>query len=294
MAKTFMIPILLIVALIFSVLVMPASAVLQVTEYRGTITALNATSRTMTINAVATYGCDYTNSTPVCSWDSINATQVTGTVPDNEVFSDFKSGDPVAASIVGGPGGNWAAVALIFPTPGIENWYATDIHGDPVYVDNVPLAAGYAVAYLTVPDCGACRGTVCTAGSATVEIRAEDRVVANTTLSPGQNVTWNGRNDGSWIEVNFVSGQAPSSACPNATGMMTGPQAISDFRIHVQQPVAGLNTTSATTPPTTVAQTTSPTTSASPTTVPPTRSGLLPVMFIGALCLAGFMFRKRI
>lgn len=294
MAKPLIIPFLLSIALVFTVLAIPASAVLQVTEYRGTITALNASSRTMTINAVATYGCDFTNSTPTCTWDSINATQVTGTVPDDQVFSDFKSGNPVAASILGGPGGNWAAVALIFPTPGIENWYATDIHGDPVYVENVPLAADYAVAYLTVPDCGACSGTVCTARSAIVEIRAEDRVVTNTTLSPGQNVTWNGRNDGSWIEVNFLSGQAPSSACPQATGMMTGPQAISDFTIYVQQPVAGVNTTTTTKPPTTVVQTTVPTTSASRTTVPPTQTGLLPLMFIGALCLAGFMFRKRI
>ncbi len=294
MIKSRSILLLLLVAFIFSILALPASAVLQVTEYRGTITALNATSHTMTINAVATYGCEYTNSTPVCGWDSVNATEVTGTVPEDQLFSDFQTGNPVAASIVGGPGGNWAAVALIFPTPGIENWFATDIHGDPVYVENVPLAANYAVAYRTIPDCTACSGTVCTAKSAIVEIQSGDRVVSNTTLSTGQNVTWNGRNDGSMIEVNFISGQAPSSDCPNATGMMTGPQPFSVFRIYVQQPVAGLNTTSTTVPPTTASKTTVPATSASPTTVPTTQAGLIPLLFVGALCLAGFMFRKQI
>ncbi len=276
----------IVAALVILVLVSPVSAVLQVTEYRGTVTALNATAGTMTIKAVATYGCDYTNTTPVCSWSAINATNVTGTVPDNQVLSEFKSGDSVAASILGGPGGDWAAVALIFPTPGIENWYSTDVHGDPVYVENVPLAASYAVATLTAPDCTKCTGTVCVAKSAMVEIQSSGTVVKNVTLTPGQNVTYNGRNDGSSVQVTFLSGEAPSSACPNATGMMTGPQPVSDFTIHVQQPVATPTTTKATTPPT------SP-----PTTVPPTTTttpGMTAITAIAAMGLFAVIFARNL
>ncbi len=284
MTKSALIPLLLAATLVLTMAV-PASAVLQVTEYRGTITSLNSTSNTMTISAVAPYGCDYTNTTPNCSWTSMNATAVNGTVPDNQVFSDFKSGDSVAAAILGGPGGNWAAVALIFPTPGIENWYATEIHGDPVYVENVPLAADYAVATLTTPDCTNCTGTVCTASSALVEIRSSETVVKNVTLTPGQNVTY-GRTDGSSIAVQFLSGQAASSDCPNAGGMMTGPQPVSDFIIHVKQPVATPTTTISTTAPTTTA----------PTTVAPTTTtaGMSTVVIVSALGLIGlFMARIR-
>ena len=90
---------------------------------------------------------------------------LTGTVPDPSVFTVLKAGDPVVATSMGGAGGTWIGVAKVFPTPGIENWLATDIIGDP---DSLPvnLAADYSFSYTTTPECGNCTGSVCNALSA--------------------------------------------------------------------------------------------------------------------------------
>jgi hypothetical protein len=157
-------------------------------------------------------------------------------VPDPAVFTVMKTGDPVVATSMGGSGGTWIGVANVFPTPGVENWLATDIIGDP---DSLPvnLAADYYFGYTTTPECGNCTGSVCNALSAAVTLNSTDRTVLTKTLGPGEKVVYNGRNDNSSVIITFVKGQGLADKCPGKAGMV-GLQPVSTFIIHVNQGIA--------------------------------------------------------
>ena len=62
--------------------------------------------------------------------------------------------------------------------------------------------------------------------------------MATKTLSPGQSLFFNGRNDASSVNVTFVKGQALSSACPGKGGMVGGVQPVSDYLVHVVPPLS--------------------------------------------------------
>jgi hypothetical protein len=208
-------------------------------------------------------------------------------VPDPAVFTVLKSGDPVVATSMGGSGGTWIGVAKVFPTPGIENWLATDIIGDP---DTLPvnLAADYYFGYTTTPECGNCTGSVCNALSAAVTLNSTDRTVLQKTLGPGETVVYNGRNDNSSVIITFVQGQGLADKCPGKAGMV-GLQPVSTFIIHVNQGLAAPAPT-VTTPATPVVTSTM-TSTPSPvpvTTIPTTKAAgsiFLPGCALGILGL---------
>ena len=192
----------------------------------------------MTISAGYQYGCNYWASTPGCTWEQVNASNLTGTVPDPTALSLFNAGDPVAATSIGGPGGTWIGIAKIFPTPGIENWLATDIIGDP---DSLPvgLASDYYFSYETAAECGNGTGSVCNARYASVTLNSTDMTVLQKNLTPGDSAFYNGRNDNSSVTIRFVSGQALSDTCPGMAGMV-GLQPVSVFVIHVNPAIAAI------------------------------------------------------
>ncbi len=248
--------------------VSPASAVIQEIVFRGTMASMNQTAGTITVNAGYTYGCTFANNTSACSWDTMPAENLTGTVPDPSVFTVLKAGDPIVATSMGGAGGSWIGVAKVFPTPGIENWLATDIIGDPSSLP-VNLAADYSFSYITTPECGNCTGSVCNALTAGVTLNSTDRTVLEKTLGRGEKVVYNGRNDNSSVIITFVQGQAPADQCPGKAGMV-GLQPVSTFIIHVNQGLAGPVPT-VTSPTTTTAVTTvTSKTTTLPATVPVT------------------------
>lgn len=214
----------------------PVSAVVQEITFRGTLVSMNQSAGTMTINAGYTYGCTFTNGTSNCGWDQKKPENLTGTVPDPAVFNVLKPGDPVVATSMGGAGGTWIGIAKVFPTPGIENWLATDIIGDPASLP-VNLASDYYFTYSTTPECGNCTGSVCTALSAAIVLNSTDRTVLEKTLGPGENVVYNGRNDNSSVIIKFVNGQGLAEKCPGKAGMV-GLQPVSTFIIHVNQGLA--------------------------------------------------------
>ncbi len=265
---------LLIAAAVVILVAAPASAAIQEIVFRGTLVSMNQSAGTITINAGYTYGCTFANSTSTCSWNPVTPENLTGTVPDPSVFTVLEAGDPVVATSMGGPGGTWVGVAKVFPTPGIENWLATDIIGDP---DSLPvgLAADYSFAYITTPECGNCTGSVCNALSAAVTLDSTDRTVLEKTLKSGERVVYNGRNDNSSVIITFVKGQGLAEKCPGKAGMV-GLQPVSTFIIHVNQGLAApapslLPAIS----PATSAVTTTMTASSTPlpvTTVPATRA----------------------
>lgn len=229
--------IVVLISIIFlSLAVQSSSAVLQEITYHGTVGSLDPANNRIEINVTAQFGCTYENGTINCTWNPVTPVTLNGTAPDPAVFSIFRPGDHVEATSMGGAGGNWIGLGLIFPTPGIENWYATDIVGDSAVI-TAPLVGDYEVFYETSPDCMACTGTVCTAKTANVTITSTATRVFEKVLKPGESFTYNGRNDNSSVMVTFVHGQASSEGCLNGPPM-TGVQPISDFIIHATPPLA--------------------------------------------------------
>jgi len=268
----------------------PASAVVQEIVYRGTLASMNQSAGTITINAGYTYGCTFANGTSTCTWDKAVPENLTGTVPDPAVFTVLKPGDPVVATSMGGAGGTWIGVALVFPTPGIENWLATDIIGDPNSLP-VNLAADYYFTYLANPECGNCTGSVCNALSAAITLNSTDRTVLEKTLARGEKVVYNGRNDNSSVAITFVEGQGPAEKCPGKAGIV-GMQPVSTFIIHVNQGLAApapASTTQKNQPsPAATAVVTAPPNPAPVTTVPTTKAAgsvFLPCCALGILGL---------
>jgi hypothetical protein len=281
---------LLIAAAMVILAAAPASAVIQEIVYRGTLVSMNQSAGTITVNAGYTYGCTFSNSTSTCGWDPVKPENLTGTVPDPAVFTVLKAGDPVVATSMGGPGGTWIGVAKVFPTPGIENWLATDIIGDP---DSLPvnLAADYYFTYSTTPECGNCTGSVCNALSAVITLNSTDRTVLEKTLGRGEKVVYNGRNDNSSVIITFVQGQGLAEKCPGKAGIV-GLQPISTFIIHVNQGVAAPapTLTPRATPATPVVTTTmsAPPAPVPVTTIPTTKAAgsiFLPLCALGILGL---------
>jgi hypothetical protein len=266
--------VILIGIILLSLAVTSSSAVLQELTYHGTLVSLDPVNNSIEINATAQFGCAFENGTTNCTWNPVTPVRLNGTAPDPAVFSVFKPGDHVEATSIGGAGGKWIGIGLIFPTPGIENWYATDVIGDSAVI-TAPLVGDYEVFYETFPDCMACIGTVCTAVTANVSITSTGTTVFEKVLKPGESFTYNGRNDNSSVKVTFVHGQASSDSCPNSTPM-AGIQPISDFIIHASPPLAAPATSTTTTGPE----------NGTPTP-PTTKAPLASLTIAGALCLAG-------
>lgn len=214
-----------------------ASALVQETTYLGRVTAMDPLSLTLTIRAESEYGCSYSGGSPSCGFSSIAPLQVVGTVPDEGVFNTFHNGDLVAATILGGTGGRWAAIALVVIPGGSGTYLVSDIYGDPRTIP-LDLGANYQFEYSTLPDCPTCSGSVCKALSARVVVKSGDTVLLEQSLNNGQSARYSGRNDGSWISILYISGESAPDTCAGASPA-TGIQPVSTFVIHVNPPVGG-------------------------------------------------------
>ncbi len=275
-----------IAILVLCFCILPAAAVIQEVTVSGTVSAFSHANNTLTIANPARYGCSYpAGGTPVCSYTPMESAFLAGTVPDASAFSVFSPGDPVVATSLGGAGGRWITIAKLYGTaPGKT---VTDIVGNPSTID-IPLAGDYSLTLITNPDCAACSGTTCTAATANVSILDGKTLRSSGELPPNASTTYSGRNDGSSVTVTFVKGQASSASCSEKTIMMTGPQAIPIYIVHVVPPIGSAGQVTLTT-------------SASPSVTPPqvtmpaearpipTKSGMLPVAAIGALALVAVL-----
>jgi hypothetical protein len=276
-----------IAILVLCLCVLPAAAIIQEVTVSGTVSEHSSANNTLTIVNPARYGCSYPagGGTPVCSYTPMESTPLTGTVPDASAFSVFNPGDPVVATSLGGAGGTWITIAKLYGTAPDKT--VIDIVGDPSKIKE-PLAGDYSLILSTKPDCKACSGTTCTAAAANVSILDGKTLRSSGDLTPNATTTYSGRNDGSSVTVTFVKGQASSVSCSEREIMMTGPQAISVYVVHVVPPIGSAGQVTQTTfvaPSGTPAQVTMPT-EARPT---PTKSGMLPVVAIGALALVAVL-----
>jgi hypothetical protein len=274
-------------ALLLCCCAVPAGAVLLEVTSKGTVMNLSQANNQFTIQNPLQYGCSYpATGAPVCTWTPMTVTALSGTAPDAAAFTVFSPSDTVIATSIGGPGGTWISLAKLYG-PGKDGEYVTDIVGN---LDSVPtpLIGNYVIDATTVPDCGKCTGTTCTALYSDVKLRSGALLVTERNLTPNSSFTYNGRNDGSSVAVTFVNGQALSGSCPGKAGM-TGPQAISVYVVKVVPPI-GFGMTQQVSA--------SPTSTAVLTTVPMTtqKAGTLPFAVIGALGvlgMIGFCMKRR-
>jgi hypothetical protein len=281
----------LMLAALACCIALPVSAVILEVTLKGSVATVNAQKNTLTIENPMQYGCSYPASgSPVCTYTPMSMSVLTGSVPDPAAFSVFKTGDPLVATSLGGAGEIWITLAKLHGSRPNEE-YVTDIVGDATTIPT-PLAGNYSLILKTSPDCAVCNGSVCPAASSVVVIRSNDMVVANKTLLPGENLTFNARNDGSSVFVTFVKGQAAGSACrQQQVDIIGGAQPVSDYIVHVVPPI-GMTGDRA--PGLVPASTMEPVSTAPPTTNPPAspatpaqtqKSPVTPVAAIGALGL---------
>jgi len=286
-------------AFFLCLLIVPASAILQEVTVKSTVATVNQAKNTLTIGNPLQYGCSYPASGgPECTWTPMNASSLTGTVPDPSAFTLFKPGDPIAGTSIGGPGGSWIALAKLYGSRPNEE-FITDIIGDPGTIP-IPLIGDYALKADTVPDCALCSGAACTANSSDVAVSSRGLAVSEKILSPGQTLFFNGRNDGSIISVTFVKGEASSSACPQVQKGITGVQPVSLYLVTLVPPIGygqvNIRTATTTRPDEalsslagTVPATTALPTSANPVPVTTPQAGSQPVGAISALGIAGIL-----
>ena len=276
---------LIVPVLLLCFCVLPAAAVIQEVTVKGMVSSINKEDKTITIENPEKYGCSYPASgDPVCSFTLMNTSFLTGTVPVDSALTIFNVGDTVVATSLGGAGGNWMAIAKLYNgLPAGE--YVIDSVGDPGSIPT-PLAGDYSLDLSTAPDCTSCYGTTCTAVTSSVNILSRGTRVLEKTLNPRQVALYNGRNDGSSVEVTFVKGEASSATCVGGSHMMTGPQPVSVYIVKVVPPIGFTEQFKAT--PT-------PVPTEVPVTTPPTKSGSLPIAVIGAAGIGAALlviFRK--
>jgi len=265
---------LLVSALVLCLCVLPAAAVLQEVTVKGTVSAISKEKNSLTIENPLQYGCAYpSEGAPVCSYTAMNESSLTGSVPSDSAFTLFQTGDTVVATSLGGTGGTWITIAKLYNAlPAGE--YVTGLVGDPGTIPTA-LVGDYALDVTTTPDCTACYGTTCMAATSHVNVLSSGTRVLEKTLGPRMALTYNGRNDGSRVDVTFVKGEASSATCAGMAGM-TGPQPVSIYIINVVPPI-GFDQQFLETP--TTAPTPAPTTA-----VPPTKASSLP---LAVICAAG-------
>jgi hypothetical protein len=275
---------LLIPALILCLCVLPVAAVIQEVTVKGTVSAVDKDKNSITIVNPQQYGCTYPASgAPVCSYTAMSESFLTGSVPSDSALTIFHIGDTVVATSLGGAGGSWISIAKLYNAlPAGE--YVIDITGDPGMIPT-PLAGDYALDIATSPDCTSCFGTTCKAVTSHVFVLSSGTRVLEKTLEPHQTLLYNGRNDGSSVEVTFVKGEASSQTCSGRTGM-TGPQPVSVYLVHVVPPIGFTQQFQAT-------PTTAPVTPVATTVIPTTKAASLPLAVIGAAVLGAALLACR-
>lgn len=267
MIKNNLIKAFLVAAVALLCLTGSASAVIQEVNGMGTITSMDKSAGTISINSQYQFTISYTGSTPNEEWIPATETEVTGNAPDDKAFEIFKTGDPVRFIILGGTGGDYLGIAKINKITGSAEISA--IVGDIDRMIFTPLEGGFAVTAEPDPNCAECSGTTCTASSAAITVTKNGNTLTDKSFLPGEefaDVTNNPEDYDFYIQ--FVKGEGLASTCnPDASMMMGGPQAVSTYVLEITPGVAVQET---------------PSTEATPTATP--QSGIA-----GIICLIGVL-----
>ncbi|KAF1078660.1 hypothetical protein MKMG_00413 [Methanogenium sp. MK-MG] len=248
----------LIICLIAMCMVMPAVAVELEETYLGEVTKADKATGALDVKVSA-------------KWDGkqfapVDPVTISGTSTFDLLFDNIKQSDEVVGTLMGSE--QWIAVGLVGSKQSTQKqllWMA----GDPNAMIS-PFVGSYRVSYNATPNCDSCIGSVCYARSVDVTVttvgydaNGKEYTVADVgthTLLPAD--TWNTekKENQQYLEILFMKGEAPASACPES-GMIVGPQAVSEFFIRSVNVASAVPTTT----PTVVEETT-----AVPATLPET------------------------
>ncbi|MBN2734374.1 MAG: hypothetical protein JXQ82_05935 [Methanomicrobiaceae archaeon] len=221
---------LITVSVIFLLMALPASAVIMEETYKGQVSKLEPSKKSLTMQVSSVYeGGQWVT----FAKSSLKSNIVVGTTYNPDIFNDLKQGDPIEATILGGPGGEWISVGKI-GTVGSTQSPLIASYGDPSRLISY-FYQGYTVKTELKPDCSWCEGTTCTASSAIVSPIRDNMVVETKEMYPGYTHVFGWNSEYQYIlKIKFNSGRASSDLCPG-TGVMAGPQAVSDFTIYDTQ-----------------------------------------------------------
>jgi len=273
---------LLLIALLLSIV--PSSAVIAEIAYIGKVEDVTPTAETMVVNASGRLGLAFDQGAASLVVDPVRPVVLNGTVPGGAAgVAFFQTGTYSAVTVLGCDDGPWIAAGTLKQTPQ-GDLVITGLAGDPAAIP-VPFVGNYTISLEEEPDCANATGTIAPAIAANVTLFADGREVYTERLLPGQNFTWNGRNDGSAVAVTFLSGEAPAQSCPGKAGM-TGPQPISICIVNVTPPI-GLMLSDPVLPVET------PTVPADTTPASPQSAGLMPLTALIGLFAAAIILMRR-
>lgn len=276
-------------------IMLPTAAVELEEVYLGTVTKADQATGTLDVKISAKWnGKQYAPVDPVT---------ISGTSTFDALFENIKQGDEVVGTLMGGE--EWIAIGLVGVKQSTQKQVSWMI-GDPNVMVS-PFVGNYKVTYTANPKCDSCIGTVCYAQSAEVSVTTVGydangkeytiSEVGTQTLLPAE--TWNAvaKDNQQYLNILFMKGEAPASACPDVE-MMVGPQSVSDFFIKSMSVASGIPTETpesavATTPPvveeTTAVPATLPetaSTTSAPTATPVPGFGVMAAILGGVAALA--------
>ncbi|WP_421909853.1 hypothetical protein [Methanolacinia petrolearia] len=275
---------LLVVLILIFTCVFSASAVLLETTVSGEVTKINEADNVIKLHTNEVWNGE---SWVMYSVTSLDKQDLTGSVPDGDIFDYLQTGDIIQGTFTGDE-----VSTVIFVTvarverPDSSSRYLSDSWGDPSLLVS-PVFNNFKISYEMTADCNECTGSVCTADSSDVSVSQGwqgQNYLTETTMVPGEKYIFTSPEGcQSELAVTFVEGQASADVCSRA--LVEGPQPFSDFAIHVVQ--KGTETGVTVTPSSTITETvtTSATKQPEATQSPGFSVAVVVIGIMAALCL---------
>ena len=243
---------LVVVLILVFICVFSASAVLLETTVSGEVTKINEADNVIKVHANEVWNGE---SWVMFSVTSLDKQDLTGSVPDGDIFDYLETGDIIQGTFTGDE-----ASTVIFVTvarvdlPDSSSRYLSDSWGDPSLLVS-PFFNNFKISYEMTADCNRCTGSVCTAESSEVSVSQGwegQNYLQDTTMVPGEKYVFTSPEGcQSELTATFVEGQASAGECSSVA--VDGPQPFSDFAIHVVQKGAETGVTA--TPSSTITET---------------------------------------
>ena len=275
---------LIVVLILVFICVFSASAVLLETTVSGEVTKINEAENVIKVHTNEVWNG---KSWVMYSVTSLDKQDLTGSVPDGDIFDYLETGDIIQGTFTGDE-----ISTVIFVTvarvelPDSSSRYLSDSWGDPSLLVS-PFFNNFKITYEMTADCNECTGSVCTADSSDVSVSQGwqgQNYLTETTMVPGEKYIFTSPEGcQSELAVTFVEGQASADVCSRAA--VEGPQPFSDFAVHVVQ--KGTETGVTATPSSTITETatTSATTQPEATQSPGFAVAVAVIGIMAALCL---------
>ncbi len=220
-------------AILLLLIAAPVAAAVQEMTIAGKITNINTAKGTIEIYAEKMWnGVTWTG----VSVQFVDEQKITGNVPSPEALAYLSVGDAVQATFTGvASQASWVTVSKVEGTDPAGKFLLASF-GDPSRLVN-PFKNNFKLVVDTAPDCSACSGSVCTAGSAYVKVTQGwngKNYPSDLQMIPGErHVFTSPEGCLQELSVTFVKGEASADLCGSAS--TAGIQPFSVFIIEVVQ-----------------------------------------------------------